>query len=253
AIGNPKGCSPPTVSCLPHAASRALKAPPEVVEGCATPPKPTMFKEGQTMSILVAFGSISVSFRSILVAFGSIPVHSGLPWSHSGLSRSIQVYPGLVQVYPGLIQVYPGRIRAYLGPFRHLGATGVGEQASDDLGSTGVGEQAKITGKPPGFLTTLTLPREEVVMIRGPIHRAQPPFHLFYLYRVPFPLTSFLSRFQACPGFGTFRTTHGRLDPSLRSPTSSIPHRAVVGASVPAHFPSSRRGCLPLGSLTHSL
>ncbi|PKI35320.1 hypothetical protein CRG98_044288, partial [Punica granatum] len=48
AIGNPKGCSPPTDSCLPHAAGRALKAP-KVVEGCATPPKPTMFKEGQTM------------------------------------------------------------------------------------------------------------------------------------------------------------------------------------------------------------
>ncbi|PKI70909.1 hypothetical protein CRG98_008704 [Punica granatum] len=104
-----------------------------------------------------------------------------------------------------------------------------------------------------GFLTTLTLPSEEVVTIRGPIHRAQPPFHLFFLYWVPFPLPSFLSRFQACPGFGTFKTTHGRLDPSLRSPTSPIPHRVVAGASVPAHFPSSCRGCLPLGSLTRSL
>ncbi|PKI32499.1 hypothetical protein CRG98_047110 [Punica granatum] len=98
-----------------------------------------------------------------------------------------------------------------------------------------------------GFLTTLTLPREEVVMIRGSIHRAQPSFHLFFLYRVPFPLPSFLSRFQACPGFGMFGTTHGRLDPSLRSPTSPFPHRAVAGTSVPAHFPLSCRGCLLLG------
>ncbi|PKI56097.1 hypothetical protein CRG98_023511 [Punica granatum] len=83
-----------------------------------------------------------------------------------------------------------------------------------------------------GFLTTLTLPREEVVKIRGPIHSAQPPFHLFFLYRVPFPLPSFLSRFQACLGFSTFGTTHKRLDPSLRSPTSPIPHHAVARASV---------------------
>ncbi|PKI64002.1 hypothetical protein CRG98_015615 [Punica granatum] len=38
-----------------------------------------------------------------------------------------------------------------------------------------------------GFLTTLTLLREEVVTTRGPIHRAQPPFHLFLLYRVCAP------------------------------------------------------------------
>ncbi|PKI58157.1 hypothetical protein CRG98_021445 [Punica granatum] len=103
-----------------------------------------------------------------------------------------------------------------------------------------------------GFLTTLTLPREEVVTIREPIHHAQPLFHLFFLYRVPFPLPSFLSRFQVYPAFGTFGTTHGRLDPSFRSPTSPISHRAVAGASVPTHFPSSCRGCFPLGSLTRS-
>ncbi|PKI67354.1 hypothetical protein CRG98_012251 [Punica granatum] len=34
-----------------------------------------------------------------------------------------------------------------------------------------------------GFLTTHTLPREEVVTSQGPIHRAQPPFHSFLLYR----------------------------------------------------------------------
>ncbi|PKI73165.1 hypothetical protein CRG98_006452 [Punica granatum] len=34
-----------------------------------------------------------------------------------------------------------------------------------------------------GFLTTLILSREEVVTIRGSIHRAQPPFHRFFSYR----------------------------------------------------------------------
>ncbi|PKI58384.1 hypothetical protein CRG98_021202 [Punica granatum] len=48
AIWNPKGCSPPTDSCLPHVTGRALEAP-ETVEGCVTPPKPTMFKEGQSI------------------------------------------------------------------------------------------------------------------------------------------------------------------------------------------------------------
>ncbi|PKI68472.1 hypothetical protein CRG98_011161 [Punica granatum] len=47
-IENPNGRSPPTDSCLPHAAGRALEAP-EVVEGCTTPSKPTMFKGGQTI------------------------------------------------------------------------------------------------------------------------------------------------------------------------------------------------------------
>ncbi|PKI62786.1 hypothetical protein CRG98_016829, partial [Punica granatum] len=48
AIGNPKGCSPPTESRLPHVAGRALGAP-GIVKRCTTPPKPTMFKEGQMM------------------------------------------------------------------------------------------------------------------------------------------------------------------------------------------------------------
>ncbi|PKI56155.1 hypothetical protein CRG98_023452, partial [Punica granatum] len=47
-IENPNGRSPPTDSCLPHTAGRALEAP-EVVEGCTTPSKPTMFKGGQTI------------------------------------------------------------------------------------------------------------------------------------------------------------------------------------------------------------
>ncbi|PKI49287.1 hypothetical protein CRG98_030330 [Punica granatum] len=62
-----------------------------------------------------------------------------------------------------------------------------------------------------GFLTTLTLSREEVVTVRGPIHH-----------------------------------------PPLRSPTSPILHRAVVGASVPTPFSPSCRGCHLSGPSTRS-
>ncbi|PKI41503.1 hypothetical protein CRG98_038105 [Punica granatum] len=58
-----------------------------------------------------------------------------------------------------------------------------------------------------GFLTTLSLPREEVVTVRGPINR-----------------------------LGTFRSVHGHLDLPLRSLTKPISHRAVAGASVPTRF-----------------
>ncbi|PKI61055.1 hypothetical protein CRG98_018557 [Punica granatum] len=90
-----------------------------------------------------------------------------------------------------------------------------------------------------GFLPTLTLPREEVVTVRGPIHRAQPPFHPFLFYRVPRLLPSFFSLFRACLGLGTIGTTHERLDPSLRSPTRPILHLAVAGARVPTRFPGT--------------
>ncbi|PKI67626.1 hypothetical protein CRG98_011982 [Punica granatum] len=103
-----------------------------------------------------------------------------------------------------------------------------------------------------GFLIILTLPREEVVTVRGPIHRAQPPFHLFLLYRVPFFLPNFLSLFRACPGFGTFVAVHERLDSPLRSPTSPILHCAVVGASVPTPFSPSCRCCHLTGPVTRS-
>ncbi|PKI67485.1 hypothetical protein CRG98_012069 [Punica granatum] len=85
-----------------------------------------------------------------------------------------------------------------------------------------------------GSLTTLTLPREEAVTVREPYHRAQPPFHPFSLYRVHCFLPSFLSSFRVCPGLGTFRTIHERLDPSVRSPRNLILLGAVVGASVPS-------------------
>ncbi|PKI63897.1 hypothetical protein CRG98_015678 [Punica granatum] len=64
-----------------------------------------------------------------------------------------------------------------------------------------------------GFLTTLTLRREEVVTV--------------------------------CPGLGTFETVHGHLDLPLRSPTSPISHCAVTGASVPTPFsPNCHSRCL---------
>ncbi|PKI56388.1 hypothetical protein CRG98_023218 [Punica granatum] len=50
-------------------------------------------------------------------------------------------------------------------------------------------------------------------------------------------------------GFGTFGTTHGHLDPSLRCPTSPTSHRTVAGASVPTHFPETAVAAPPLGSL----
>ncbi|PKI32047.1 hypothetical protein CRG98_047562, partial [Punica granatum] len=71
-----------------------------------------------------------------------------------------------------------------------------------------------------GFLTTLSLPHEEVVTV-----------HL---------------------GLGTFGSVHERLDPPLRSPTSLTSHRAVPGTSVPTpFFPSCRDGLL-FGSHTRS-
>ncbi|PKI60800.1 hypothetical protein CRG98_018789 [Punica granatum] len=95
-------------------------------------------------------------------------------------------------------------------------------------------------------------PREEVVTIRGPINRAQPPFICFSLTGFYTFLPNFLSYFQTCPGLGTLGTTHGHLDLSLRSPTSLISHRAVAGASVPTHFPEIAAAAPPLGSLTRS-
>ncbi|PKI36136.1 hypothetical protein CRG98_043474, partial [Punica granatum] len=70
-----------------------------------------------------------------------------------------------------------------------------------------------------GFLTTLTLPREEVVTVRGPTDRAQPSFARFSL---------------------------------TRSPTSLTLHRAVTGASVPTPFYPTCRGCLLSGPSTRS-
>ncbi|PKI47576.1 hypothetical protein CRG98_032031 [Punica granatum] len=90
-----------------------------------------------------------------------------------------------------------------------------------------------------GFLTTLSLPREEVVTVRGPISRAPPPFHHFSLTGFFVFILNFFSLFQACPGLGTFGSVHGHLDLPLRSPTNPISHRAVAGASVPTRFPET--------------
>ncbi|PKI06690.1 hypothetical protein CRG98_049615, partial [Punica granatum] len=72
-----------------------------------------------------------------------------------------------------------------------------------------------------GLFTTLTLPREEVVMVRGPINR-----------------------------LGTFGSAHDHLDLPLRSPTSPTLHRAVTGASMPTPFYPTCRGCLLSGLST---
>ncbi|PKI75827.1 hypothetical protein CRG98_003742 [Punica granatum] len=96
-----------------------------------------------------------------------------------------------------------------------------------------------------GFLITPNLPREEVVTVRVPYNRAQPPFHFFLLIGFRYFLPSFLSPFRVCPGLGTFGTVHERLDPSLRSPRSPILHRAAVGVDVPTPFsPSCHSRCL---------
>ncbi|PKI78459.1 hypothetical protein CRG98_001099 [Punica granatum] len=90
-----------------------------------------------------------------------------------------------------------------------------------------------------GFLTTLSLPREEVVTVRGPINRAQPPFHHFSLTGFFVFIPNSFSLFRVRPGLGTFGSTHGHLDLPLRSPTNPISHRAVAGASVPTRFPET--------------
>ncbi|OWM71004.1 hypothetical protein CDL15_Pgr012381 [Punica granatum] len=104
-----------------------------------------------------------------------------------------------------------------------------------------------------GFLTTLTLPREEVVTVRGPTNRAQPSFTRFSLTGFLSFLPNFLSHFRIYSGLGTLGTAHGHLDPPLRSPTSLISHRAVTEASVPTPFFPSCRDCHLSGPFTRSL
>ncbi|PKI61984.1 hypothetical protein CRG98_017616 [Punica granatum] len=86
AHGTPKGISSLIDSCLPHAAGRVLE-PPEVVGGCTTLSKPTMFKGGRTIEGLSwPLGSIPTFkflFKSILA-----------PRVHPGFQISVQVYPG---------------------------------------------------------------------------------------------------------------------------------------------------------------
>ncbi|OWM70407.1 hypothetical protein CDL15_Pgr008696 [Punica granatum] len=99
----------------------------------------------------------------------------------------------------------------------------------------------------PRVLHNPHLSREEVVTVRGPINRAQPPF-------IRFSLTGFLSfftevslTFRVYSGLGTLGAAHGHLDPPLRSPTSLALHRAVPGALVPTRFSTDCRGCQPSG------
>ncbi|PKI59197.1 hypothetical protein CRG98_020412 [Punica granatum] len=90
-----------------------------------------------------------------------------------------------------------------------------------------------------GFLTALTLTREEAVTVREPYNRAQPPFHFFLLigFRYFFPV--FLLSFAVCPGLRTFQVVHEHLDLPLRSLRSPILYRAEVGAVVPTPFSPS--------------
>ncbi|PKI60089.1 hypothetical protein CRG98_019524 [Punica granatum] len=102
------------------------------------------------------------------------------------------------------------------------------------------------------FLITPTLPREEVVTVREPYNRAQPPFHFFLLIGFCYFLPSFLSPFRVCPGLGTFGIVHERLGLSLRSPRSPILHRAAVGVIVPTSFsPSCHCRCSRVSTAHH--
>ncbi|PKI41495.1 hypothetical protein CRG98_038114 [Punica granatum] len=124
----PQGASPPTNPWLPRTAGRAPKAS-EVVKGCATPFKPTMFKEEQTIgdhhqsprmrrSFRSKFRSLksSRSFGLIRPNFHSFGSARSIPVIQVHPSSCIRVHPGHIQVYPGLsafgsipvIQVYPG-------------------------------------------------------------------------------------------------------------------------------------------------
>ncbi|PKI34499.1 hypothetical protein CRG98_045110, partial [Punica granatum] len=104
-----------------------------------------------------------------------------------------------------------------------------------------------------GFLTTLTLPREEVVTFRGPTDRAQPSLSRFSLTGSTDFLPGFLSHFRVCSGLGKLRSAHSHLDLPLRSPTSPTLHRAVTGASVPTLFYPTYHGYLLSGPSTRSL
>ncbi|PKI64527.1 hypothetical protein CRG98_015090 [Punica granatum] len=104
-----------------------------------------------------------------------------------------------------------------------------------------------------GFLTTLTLSREEVVvMIRGPINRAQPPFIRFSLIGFSVFIPELFLTFSSLSRAWHVRDYPWGLDLSLRSPTNSILHRAVTGASVPTPFFSTCRDCFLSGLLTRS-
>ncbi|PKI56239.1 hypothetical protein CRG98_023370 [Punica granatum] len=104
-----------------------------------------------------------------------------------------------------------------------------------------------------GFLTTLTLPCEEVVTVRGPINRAQPSFIRFSLTGFLTFLPNFLSHFRVCSGLGTFGSAHGHLDPPLRSPTNPTLHCTVTGASMPSHSPETAAAVPSPGSPTRNV
>ncbi|PKI42304.1 hypothetical protein CRG98_037304 [Punica granatum] len=198
-------------------------------------------------------------FGSIPVSFGSIPVHSGLSQSirvHPGLFGSIPVSFGSIPVYSGFPEGrFSGRKRL---PANVRGTLMENRDHSDprtprDIPGTLRKPRSQVPRSPPtngrhprapdfnnvpfppttlpsraitfkGFLITPTLPREEVVTVRGPIHRAQLLFHPFPLYRVLCVFTEL-----------------------------SLIVCAVVRASVPTSFSPSCRYCLLSDPVTHSV
>ncbi|PKI69608.1 hypothetical protein CRG98_010000 [Punica granatum] len=87
-----------------------------------------------------------------------------------------------------------------------------------------------------GFLTTLTLPREEVITVREPSIRAQPPIRFFSLIRFPQFLPIICSPFSGLFRLCMFKAYHEHLDLFLRSSRNSISLGAVAGAGVPTPF-----------------
>ncbi|PKI41778.1 hypothetical protein CRG98_037830 [Punica granatum] len=167
---------------------------------------------GHGTSFRRPFGTLQSSPRDVSV----IP-HLRPPSSHS--SRRKNRVPWVIRAHTGPLRV----------PFRPTTSA-----------------SRAITFK--GFLTTLSLPREEVVTVRGPINHAQPPFHHYSLTGFFVSIPNFFSLFWVCLGFGTFGSTHGHLDLPLRSPTNPVSHRAVAGTSVPTRFPRDCRHCASFGS-----
>ncbi|PKI58250.1 hypothetical protein CRG98_021332 [Punica granatum] len=101
-----------------------------------------------------------------------------------------------------------------------------------------------------GFLTTLTLPRGEVVTCREPINRARLLFSFLFLYRVSqFFFHEFLLGFPVCSSLGAPRADHEHLQHPLGGQDESCQPVQPSRASRASRF---LPGCqiVHLGSLT---
>ncbi|PKI68274.1 hypothetical protein CRG98_011354 [Punica granatum] len=120
AIRNPRGRSPSTDSRLPHVASRVLEDL-GIVEGCAAPPKSTVFRErtsDKRSSLVAAHEAIHIQTPSKPCRLTLYAIlDSGLSWPLGSIPafkfqfRSIlapRVYPAFLRVYPGSFRVHPG-------------------------------------------------------------------------------------------------------------------------------------------------